>query len=177
MPRITIPKGALEPRPSFQPGLAQVQCKGFKPEKSKKGNSINLNPQLVIVNDPRKFPDGKPYNGQTVPVALNEQFFGELFDFCHCFGDPMPADQNGDRNLDWGNNGNNTDAEPRMWTTYSGQMLNAIGTVELAEVPARVKQADGTYAPDGTRTRTEIKRFICNIPGCKERHIENLIRA
>lgn len=150
---------------------------GLQPEKSKKGDSINLNPQMVIVNDPRKFPDGKPYNGQKLPYALNEQFGAAVFAFAHCFGDPMPPDQNGDRKLSWGNGEDNNEKEPRMWPAYSGPMLNQIGTVELIEVPARVKQPDGTYAPDGTRTRTDIKRFICNVPGCQERHIENLVRA
>lgn len=149
---------------------------GFKPEKAKKGNSVNLNPQMVIVNDNRKFPDGKPYNGQLILNSLNEQFFGELFDFCHCFGEALPPDTNGDRTLPWGSD-NGDEPEPRMWSPYKGPMLNAIGTLELAEVPARVKQPDGTYAPDGTRTRTDVKRFICNISGCRERHIENLIRA
>lgn len=176
MPQIKIPKGALEPRPSFAPGLIQVQVRGFKPEKSKKGDSINLNPQLAVVNDNRQFPDGRPYNGQSIPTSLNTQFFGQLFDFCHCFGVPMPEDKNGDRPLPGSYGNGDLDEEPRLWGPYSGPLKDQIGTLELVEVPARHKAADGTYVPDGTRTRAEIKRFICNVPGCQERHNENLIR-
>jgi len=180
MPNMSFPKSALEPRPNFQPGVYDVMFKGFKPALSKNANettgekSINLNPELVIVNSSLTFPDGKPYNGSKVFTSLNLSFLPAVQDFFHAFGEALV--ENGD-NVDLpGAFANGTSAaDPKQWGPYSGTILNGIAKVELVETQAN-KKVGNQYVPDPTKTRTDIKRWICNVPGCQVQHLESLIR-
>lgn len=181
MPNMTFPKSALEPRPAFKAGVYDVMFKGFKPQLSKNANettgekSVNLNPELTICNSPETFPDGKPYNGSKVFFAANLSFLPAVQDLFHCFGDVLI--ENGD-NVDlpgaFANGTQNPD--PKQWGPYSGNALNAIGKVEIVETPAQ-KKVGNQWVPDPTKTRSEIKRFICAVPGCQVQHLESLIRS
>ena len=180
-PNLQFPKSALEPRPAFKAGIYDVMFKGFKQSLSKNANettgekSINLNPELTICNSPETFPDGKPYNGSKVFTPLNLSFLPAVQDFFHCFGDVLV--ENGDVIDLPGSFGNGTsDPDPKNWGPYSGVSLNAIGKIELVETPAN-KKVGNKYVPDPTKTRTEIKRYICNVPGCAVNHLETLIRS
>ena len=178
MPNLTIPKSALEPRPAFQAGVYDVMFKGFKPALSKKSpdkeQTINLNPEIVIVNSPLTFPDGKPYNGTKVFTSLNLGFMPAVQDFFHAFGEALIEDgDNVDIPGSFANGTSNPD--PKNWGPYSGPILNAIGKLELVEVQANKKQGN-TYVPDPTKTRSDIKRYICAVSGCQVNHMESLIR-
>jgi hypothetical protein len=181
MPNMTFPKSALEPRPAFKPGIYDVMFKGFKPALSKNANettgerTINLNPELVICNSPETFPDGKPYNGSKVFCSLNLSFLPAVQDFFHAYGEELV--ENGE-NVDLpGSFANGTqDPDPKNWGPYSGVILNGIGKVELVEVQAN-KKVGKTYVPDPTKTRSDIKRWICAVNGCQVQHMESLIRS
>lgn len=181
MPNMTFPKSALEPRPAFKSGIYDVMLKGLKQALTKNVSEstgekgINLNPELVICNSPESFPDGKPYNGSKVFFAANLAFLPAVQDMFHCFGEPLI--ENGD-NVDLpGSFANGTsDPDPKNWGVYSGNAINAIGKVEIQEVPAQ-KKVGNKYVPDPGKTRSEIKRFICAVPGCQVQHLETLIRS
>lgn len=179
MPNLQFPKTALEPRPNIPPGVVQVMFKGFKPSLSKKqegkDQTINLNPELVIVNHPGTFPDGKPINGSKVFTSLNLSFLPAVQDFFHCFGEQLI--ENGDNVEIPGQFANGTsDPNPANWGPYSGSCVNAVGSLELLEVQAN-KKVGNTYVPDPTKTRTDIKRYMCQVPGCTAQHVESLIRS
>lgn len=182
MPNLTFPKSALEPRPNFKAGVYDLMFKGFKPLLSKNANentgekSINLNPELVIVNSSETFPDGKPYNGSKVFTSLNLSFLPAVQDFFHAYGEGLI--ENGD-NVDLpGSFANGTSSsDPKNWGAYQGTILNGIAKVELVETQANKKDASGKWVPDPTKTRTDIKRWFCVVPGCQTQHVESLIRA
>lgn len=179
MPNLTFPKSALEPRPNLPAGSIQVMFKGFKPKLSKKQpdkeQSVNLNPELVIVNDSRSDKSGKPLNGQKLFETLNLSFMPRLQDFCHAFGQPMGGEDDTD-NAHVSIPGY-FDNEPVMqaagwheWGLYHGPLEGEYATVELAEVKSRKPNAKSTD------TQTDIKRYVCRVPGCTVNHMESLIR-
>lgn len=171
MANLTFPKSALEPRPQLPAGMIQVMFTGFKQKLSKKKEgkeqSVNLNPVLTIVNDSRTGPDGKILNGQKLFESLNLSFLPRVQDFFHCFG--LELIEDGD-NVDLpGSFANGTsDPNPEKWGLYSGAAINEIGDLELIEVPSRKAGAKPTDK------QTDIKRYICRVPGCTVNHMENL---
>lgn len=178
MPNLSFPKSALEPRPNLPAGRITVMFKGFKPKISKKqegkDQSINLNPELVIINDSRSDPSGKPLNGQKLFDSLNLSFLPRLQDFVHAFGEAMI--ESGD-NVDLpGYFDGDTSAtingvpDPTKWGSYQGPLLNQTAEVELVEVPSRKSGAKPTD------TQVDIKRYYCRVPGCTVQHMESLIR-
>jgi len=174
MPNLTFPKSALEPRPNLPVGTIQVMFNGFKPKLSKKKpdkeQSINLNPELKIVNDSRQTPDGKPLNGQKVFENLNLSFMPRVQDFLHSFG--LEFQENGD-NVDlpgyW--DGDTSSPDPEKWGTYHGPLEGQVGTLELAEEKSRKAGAKPTD------TQVSIKRYICQVPGCTVAHMESLLQS
>jgi hypothetical protein len=173
MPNLTFPKSALEPRPNLPAGRITVMFKGFKPKLSKKQEgkeqSVNLNPELIIINDSRSTPDGKPLNGQKLFDSLNLSFLPRLQDFVHAFGTPMT--ESGD-NVDLPGyfDGDTSNTDPAKWGNYQGPLTNETAELELAEVPSRKAGAKPTD------TQVDIKRYFCRVPGCQVQHMESLIR-
>lgn len=173
MPNLSFPKSALEPRPNLPAGTIQVIFKGFKPKLSKKkegkDQSVNFNPELVIVNDQRTTEDGKQLNGQRIFDALNESFLPRIQDFFHALG--VPLTENGD-NVDLpGSFDNNTnDPDPSTWGEFRSPAVNEIATLELATVKSRRPGAKPTD------TQTDVKRYICRVPGCTVQHSESLLQ-
>jgi hypothetical protein len=169
MPSLSFPKSALEPRPNLPPGFIHVIFTGFRPKLSKKGDSINMNPQLHVVNDPRTDSSGKPLNGQTVFESLNLSFPPRLVDLVHALGCEMV--ENGD-NVDIPGyfDGDTSNPDPSQWGTYHGPLENQVAQLELAEVQSR-----RSGAKPGDK-QTDIKRYICKVQGCTVPHIESLIR-
>ena len=180
MPALTFPKSALEPRPNLPPGHIQVMFQGFKPKLSKKQEgkeqSINLNPELVIVNDQRTTKDGKPLNGQKVFETLNVSFGPRLQDFFHAFGEELQWSGDGDDatfTLPGFFSNGTEDPDPSKWGNYNNpNMQGKVATLELAEVASRKAGAKPTD------TQTDIKRYICAMPQgtCKATHMESMLR-
>jgi hypothetical protein len=174
MPNLQFPKSALEPRPNLPAGMIQVIFNGFKPKLSKKqegkDQTVNMNPELVIINDSRTTADGKPLNGQKLFTSLNLSFLPAVQDFCHAFGQPMT--ESGD-NVDLPGyfDGDTTVVDPAKWGQYHGPLQGEQATIELAEVPSR---RQGAKATD---TQVDIKRYICRVQGCTTNHMETLIRS
>lgn len=172
MPNLTFPKSALEPRAQLPAGIVTVIFEGFKPKlsKNKEKPSVNLNPQLKIVNDSRVDASGKSLNGQKVFDSLNLSFLPRLQDFVHAFGEELV--ENGD-NVDLPGyfDGDTSNADPAQWGQYHGPLLGRQAQLELVEVPSRKPGAKPTD------TQVDIKRYICSVPGCGTRHMESLIQS
>lgn len=174
MPNLTFPKSALEPRPNMPSGMIQVVFTGFKPKLSKKKEgkeqSVNLNPEIKVINDSRTDKEGKPINGQKLFESLNLSFLPRVQDFCHALGVPMTED--GD-NVDlpgyW--DGDTTQRDPALWGQYHGPLQGEVATLELAEVPSRKAGAKPTD------TQVDIKRYICRVAGCTVQHMESLLQS
>lgn len=174
MANLSFPKSALEPRANLPAGNVDVIFNGFKPKLSKKKEgkeqSVNLNPELKIVNDTRTDASGKSLNGQKVFESLNLTFLPRLVDFVHAFG--LELTENGE-NVDIPGyfDGDTSKTDPAAWGTYHGPLLGETATLELAEVQSR---KPGAKPGD---TQVDIKRYICRVPGCTTQHMESLIQS
>jgi hypothetical protein len=154
--------------------MIQVIFTGFKPKLSKKKpdkeQSVNMNPEIKIINDSRNTPDGKPLNGQKLFESLNLSFLPRVQDFVHAFGLEMV--ENGE-NVDFPGyfDGDTSNPDPAQWGAYHGPLLNEQATIELAEVKSRKPNAKSTD------TQTDIKRYVCRVAGCTVNHMESLIQS
>lgn len=159
MAKISVPKKSLEKLPPLPPGMYTLRFDGFKPDwsqgKDGKEKSINLRPQMVVINNPTA-----DLNGRHVNDWLNVNAGWILKDFLHAFGQ------------DFVMNGDDADipgeflyggADPKLPTGYQGPLLGQVGDVEMMLSP------DGKYS--------NIKRYICKLPGCQEAHQENLQKS
>jgi hypothetical protein len=178
MANLTFPKSALEPRANLPTGMIQVIFNGFKPKlsKNKEKPSVNMNPELKVINDSRNDASGKPLNGQRVFENLNLSFLPRVQDFCHAFGLVMTEDGD-DVQLPGYFDGDTASPDPANWGQYHGPLQGEIATLELCETQAQKKDAGGNYVLDPTKTRTEIKRYICRVPNCQVQHMESLIQS
>lgn len=135
--------------------IYELSFKGFKPKKSKNGDSINLNATLEVVNDPQ-------FSGAVVFAGLNTKIDSWIQDFVHAFGlainedGSIPGDFEGDPN------------DPSTWK-YVGPLQ---GRVLRAEVMPTSFEG---------RQRNEINRYICAVPQCATKfpdisHSMNMIK-
>ena len=157
MPKISIPKESLEGPKMLPPGIYWLRMDGFNPEYTKEGNSINLIPDLKVVNNP-DFHDRRPGR-----EWLNSKAGWQLRDFCHCFVVQLEVDADGQPQLP-GEFLPPDEPDPTKWR-YSGPLLGKTGKVELAEA----------YGRDGRGPYINIKRYFCSIAGCTERHSDDLL--
>lgn len=162
MAKITVPKKQLEPPAKLPGGVYEIMCKGFKPQWTKgtdptKSKSINLCPQLNVINN-----SNGEFNGKPVYDWLNQNAGWIINDFCHAFGLEMV--DKGD-SVDIPGEFVGPDGDPTKWT-YNGPLTNATGNVELVEIDSN----------KGGKL-TVVKRYICKVPGCTTQHSENLVRS
>jgi hypothetical protein len=181
MPNLSFPKSSLEPRPALPAGRVTCMFKKFTPKLSKNVSestgekSINLNPELVIINDARTTADGKPLNGQKVFTSLNLNFMPAVQDFFHALGLPL-TESGEDVELPGYFDGDTQNPDPTKWGNFQGPAINETMELELVEVQANKKQGNA-WVPDPTKTRSEIKRYICRVQGCQVQHMESLNRS
>ena len=177
MAQIAIPKSSLEPRPPMPTGLHEVMFNGFKPKLSKpqvgKEQTVNMNPELKIINSPHVDKEGKPLNGAKVFTSLNLAFGPGVLDFVHCFGQEMT--ENGDNvEIPGMFDGDTSSPDPTKWGAYHGPLLGEVGKIEMAEVSVDPKFNKNAKPGD---TRSELKRYYCRVPGCTVNHLESMIRS
>jgi len=155
MPRLTVSKDDLKGGPLLPEGLYTVRLDGFKPSWSKNRGSVNLNPQMKIINH-------LEHNDRPIFENLNSKGHWVWPDFHHAFGVTMPESENGS-NLDFvGFDG--PEDEPDKWT-YNGPLLGQVGQVYII-------QADNTQGG----VRNSVKYYVCRVPNCHERHSQNLAK-
>lgn len=125
---------------------------GFKPKTAKSGESINLNPQFVVVAP------GEKHDGRKMPYIFNgnSSIPSFLQDMCHATGELMEeGDTPEDLSLPgtFDNDPIKFDPQkPETWV-YQGPLLNKTLKAEL------------TVDEYGNK----VSRFLCDIPNCAER--------
>jgi hypothetical protein len=154
---LKVPKDSLEGKPQIRPGMYQFRLDGFKPDLSKekpgKDRSINLNPQMKIINNIE-------FDGAPIYHNLNIQAGWILKDFCHALGVPMGGP---DHDEIPGEFQPGPPSPPKDWK-YVGPLMGKTGRVEIVSVPSN---KGGTFSA--------VKKFLCNVPGCQETHTESLV--
>jgi hypothetical protein len=149
-------------------GWYTLQFKGFKPKKSKDGESVSLNAEFSIINNATE-----EYNNRRVFNGINTKMAFMWQDFVHATGLEMEVVQDADAGTEKQNytipgvfeNSDTSPDDPEKWK-YQGALVNKTLEVELANIPAQ----------NGFRAKNEVRQFKCAVAGCTEKHSTNLIR-
>ena len=145
-------------------GLVSVILKGFNPHVSKKGDSINLNPDIRITNHPT-------LNDKKVFVSMNTNAPFMWAEICHCFGCPLEDDGQGEQSIPGAFDGPDfgaalqAGAKKKVAWVYNGPLLNQEGQLIIGQVTR-----------DG-KTQNDVKQFMCRVDGCETPHKDDLIRS
>jgi hypothetical protein len=164
--KMGVSKDQLEGFKPVPNGVYQIRLEGFDPQKSQKGDSVNLNPIMKIVNHPQ-------YSGQRIFWNCNTKAAFLWPDFAHAFG--LDIVMEGDEvclpggSQAWTAKPGTDENDPKNWI-YRGLLLGKVGKVEVVE---EHKQ--------GQKPRNNIKMFICAIPDCATKnpnvsHVPNMIK-
>lgn len=156
MPTVKVPKQSLEGPIKIPDGVYTLRFDGFEPAESKNKDSVNLNPILKIINNP-------DLHDRKILLNLNSKAGWIILDFCHALGVEM-----GGTDEDPELPGEFVPPEETDWkkVKYVGPLSGQTCQVELALKDSG--KGDG-------KQYSNIKRFICNIPGCQKKHSENLL--
>jgi hypothetical protein len=160
MPRMSASKEELSGGPPIPDGLYHVVLKGFNPVKSKNGDSVNLNPDIRIINHPT-------LNDRKVFVSMNTNAPFMWAEITHCFG--VPLAENGDSvdipgSFDGPEDISGIAPKGKVPWTYSGPLLNQQGQLQIGQ-----KEYQGKLSAD-------VKQYICRVAGCAVKHSDNLIK-
>lgn len=169
MPQIMVPKEKLKGFEALPPGIYDLQLQGFEPEFSKKKDSINLNPKLVVINNANA-----ELNGKRAFDNLNSQAGWVHIDFCHGFGELMTGEENGVPMENWASPNAGIPGQfeenpafvgdPSKWV-YIGPLLNKIAKVEIVNVPGYKNPA---------KLQAVINKYFCTVTGCQHMHSDAL---
>jgi hypothetical protein len=154
MPKLTASKEEIKGLPAMPEGMYAFRLDGFKPKHSKDKGSVNLNPQIKIINS-------ADFNDRNVFENLNTKGKWVWKDFCHALGVPL-AEVNGD--YEFPGNFDGAEDNPESWQ-YSGPLVGQQGQFYLI-------QGDDTKG--GVVNR--IKYYVCKVNGCSEKHSANLAK-
>jgi hypothetical protein len=146
-PRISFSKEQLAGPPPLDPGLYEVRLEGFEPEASKKGSSTNLNPILKVINHPT-------HTGKRIFDNLNTGAYWIIPAFVHAFGFKLEDDGQGGFAIPGEFNGDN----------YVGPLTGSVGKLI-------VKQTEYNG-----RSQFKVDQWLCQVPGCTEKHPNNLAK-
>lgn len=161
--KMSVSKESLKGLPPMPEGLYEVRLDGWKPKKSAKGDSINLQPQMKVVNNAAGFNDRAVFENMNTNAGWIQQ------DFVHAFGLPMDLDgENASIPGDFVPDATDPDNVEKYG--YNGPLKGRTGKVYLIQVPAKDK--NGNIKPGQIQNR--IKYYVCAVPGCTEKHSDNL---
>jgi hypothetical protein len=158
MPKLKIDKKSLEGPQKVPNGVYTVRLDGFEPNftKEKKEGNYNLNPVMKIINN-NDLHDRRIFDNVNSNAGWIER------DFCHCFGikleNPDDPDFPGEFTVPPGGDSK----DPTQWK-YQGPLLGQTGRLEVAEVTG-----------NNGKVYSNVKRYLCRVPGCTESHSQNLI--
>jgi hypothetical protein len=155
MPKLTATKEEIKGLPPMNEGMLTVRLDGFKPALSKKKDSINLNPQMKVINS-------SEYNDRNVFENLNTKGKWVWKDFCHAFGVAIVELGNGDFEFPGDFDGPSDD--PEKWE-YRGPLLGQQAQLYLVQ---------GDNGSGGINNK--VKYYVCKVPGCVEKHSQNLAK-
>lgn len=152
MPKIKASSEEIKGLPLMVEGLLTVRLDGFKPAFASKKDSVNLNPQLVVINHAE-------YNDRRVFENLNTKGKWVWKDFVHAFGVPMP-EVNGD--FEFPGEFDGPEDQPDKWQ-YRGPLLGQQAQLYIIQ---------GDNGKGGVNNK--VKYYVCKIAGCTEKHSSNL---
>ena len=126
-------------------GWYNLRMEGFKPKKTKNGDSVNYNAQFSVL--------GGEHDGKKMPylAGLNTGADWIMYDFLHSLG----FDLDPDGNMPGGFEGE--PSNPETWQ-YNGPLLGATAEVELVVTSWQGKP------------RNEIKQYRCKVDGCATKY-------
>jgi hypothetical protein len=150
MPKMSASKEEIKGQEALPEGMYQVALRGFKPKKSKAGDSVNLNPDLRVINHPT-------LNDKKIFLSLNSGAAFMWPEFTHMFGLPLEDDGSGELTIPGDFTG--PEADPSKWV-YSGPLLNQEGSLYLV-----IREYQG-------KNQNDVKQFVCRMPGCDHKHKE-----
>lgn len=153
MPRLTASKEEIKGLPLLPEGMYAVRLDGFKPKHSKDKQSINLNPQMKVINH-------ADYNDRVVFDNLNTKAKWIWKDFCHAFGIPLGENSTGD--IEFPGVFDGPEDNPEGWQ-YRGPLVGQTAQLYLV-------QADNGRGG----VNNKIKYYQCAVGGCVEKHSTNL---
>jgi hypothetical protein len=164
VPRLTATAEEIKGQPAMPEGLYTVRLAEFKPKLSNKKDSVNLNPQLKVTNHAE-------HNDRNVFEYLNTKAKWVWKDFCHAFGVPITELPNGD--IEFPGDFDGPEDDPTKWS-YRGPLQGQQAQLYLIQQPATDK--NGNPKTDGS-VRNAIKYYVCRVPGCQEKHSDNLAKS
>lgn len=141
MAKLAVDSKTLEGRPELPDGVYEVRLDGFKPKKDNKGESINLNPQMKVVNNATFNDQFSPFESLSLKAGWNVKAFFA------CFGVPMGGADQTELPLDY----TGPDDNPAAWTITSP----AVGRV------GRIEVGTGEYQGKAQKV---IKRYFSALP-------------
>lgn len=157
MPKMGTSTQSLEGGKPLPPGFVEFRVDGFKPKTSKKGDSVNLNPTMKIINNPNV-----DLNDQRIFFNCNTAAGWIMLAFAHSLGLELEVD--GDQANLPGNfvpDPNDTENVEKM--KYEGPILGRTGRLEIA-----------LRKTDQNKDQSYVKQFFCKVQGCQEKHPDNL---
>lgn len=154
MAKIGFSKESLEGPPALPEGAYEVRLTGFKPKFAKSKESVNLNPQIEVVNHPQ-------FNGRPVFDNLNTSAAWIVMSFCHAFGQPLTPNPNGGGDMPGDFIG--PDDDPEKWQ-YQGPLTGGVAKVYLKPVEYQGK------------TNSKVDQWFCALQNCNEKHATGLAK-
>jgi hypothetical protein len=140
---------------NYPEGLYELRLEGFEPELSKKGDSINLNPILKIINHPT-------LNNKRVFDNLNSGADWIIEAFCHSMGLPLVPNANGGADIPGEFMG--PDDKPTEWQ-YVGPLVGLIGKVMLKTTTYNGKES------------SKVNQWLCALgQSCNKKHPTDLAK-
>lgn len=157
MPKMGTSTQSLEGSKPLPAGPVDFRVDGFKPKKSKKGDSINLNPVMKVINNPNV-----DLNDSRIFFNCNTSAGWIMKDFAHALG--MELEVVGeDANLPGEFQEDKADPENVEKYTYVGPLLGRQGRLEI-----------GVRKDDKNKDQSYVKQFYCKVPNCLEKHSTDL---
>lgn len=153
MPKLRGNADEVQGQSLLPEGLYTVRLDGFKPKVSKNGQSVNLQPQMKIINHP-------DHNDRNVFENLNTNAKFMWADFCHAFG--VPLDEFPDGGIGFPGDFPGPEDHPDQWQ-YVGPLLGQTGQVYVIQ---------GDNGSGGKNNK--IRFYVCKIAGCTHNHSKNL---
>lgn len=155
MPKLTASKEEIKGLPLMNEGMLTVRLDGFKPQLSKKKDSVNLNPVMKVINHAE-------YNDRNVFENLNTKGKWVWTDFCHAFGVPLVTTPTGDAEFPGDFDGPEDD--PTKWE-YRGPLIGQQAQLYIIQ---------GDNGQGGVNNK--VKYYVCKVAGCVEKHSANLAK-
>ncbi len=153
-----VSNATIEGLDVIPPGPYEIKLVSFAPKLSKKGDTVNFNPCMVVVGHPE-------FAGRKIFDTLNSNGY-QFADFSHCFG--LPLDTDGKDSWLPGSFDGEPSADPKT-LPYKGPLVGRTGKIIVA--------VDNYNGKDSNK----VERYICAIADCaskfpKIRHSVDLLK-